>query len=81
MGDLKIEKGRVHLEMRDCPIKLQIQKVLSRPITYLGGLHSDEGEEMSLKVIDRDSDEYGKALVFELRRLGIEAREKALVAV
>lgn len=81
MGTIIIEHGDLKLEMSDSPIRDQIQRVLSRPITYLGGLFGDEGEDTVLKVIDRDSADYTKALVSELRRFGIEARERVLASV
>ena len=76
LGSITIDNGYVNLDMRESPIKAQISSVLSRPITYLGGLFGDESEDTVLKVIDRDSSDYNKALVYELRRFGIEARER-----
>ncbi len=76
IGSITMEQGQVKLDMRESPVKAQIQSILSRPITYLGGLFDDDAEDTVLRVIDRDSGDYNKALIYELRRFGIEARER-----
>lgn len=81
LGQIKVETGKVHLEMKESPIEKQIRRVLGKPIAYMGCHFGEECEHTTLKIIEQGSEEYGKALVSELRRLGIEAKEMALAGV
>jgi hypothetical protein len=76
IGTIIIENGEVQLDMENNPIKTQIQNALSKPITYIGGLFNEEIGHTFLKTVDKNSDDYHDAVIFEMRRLNIEARPR-----
>lgn len=76
IGTIIIENGEVHLEMGNSPLKSQIKNAISKPITYIGGLFNDEIGHTFLKTVDKNSDDYPDALIFEMRRINIEARPR-----
>ncbi len=80
MGSITIEGGKITLDMKETPIKSQIKRLLDRPITYI---RDSFGEDpyTALKVVDKDSEEYIDALIYELRKIGLEARKRYEVMV
>ncbi len=75
IGTITIDRSSIELEMDDSPIKIQIEKILSKPITYIDGLFSEDGEPTILKTVNQESEDYIEALISELKRFNIEARK------
>lgn len=74
LGHIKIEDGKIHLEMDDCPICYQVKKILERPIVYIEDSPDGANRGCAVRMVDKNSEEYVDALIYNLRRLGIEAR-------